>query len=72
MPAKAKSRRVGYTHRTQWPNWVVYEALQPLVCGKCGRTIAVGERFTRRGVHKDGEYRQRPVCRQCEPWEDGP
>jgi hypothetical protein len=45
----------------------LFEALAPLPCGACRRTIAAGERFTRR---KRAGRGPRPVCRACAPFEE--
>ena len=49
----AKSRRIGYRNEAGESfnpvrPVVVYEALVPLTCGRCGAEIAIGDRFSRR------------------------
>lgn len=43
----------------------VYEALVPDECADCGRTIGVGERFTRQTMVGGGRRRW-PFCADCE------
>jgi hypothetical protein len=67
---EATMRRVGMV--TEPLGWLgltapraVYEALAPLACAACGRTIAVGDRFTRRRQATGGVS---PACRACAPF----
>jgi hypothetical protein len=59
-------RKVGWTRGPGRPHRV-YEALVPLTCRECQRTIAPGERFTR-PLGRSDAYDRRPVCRTCRPF----
>lgn len=44
------------------------EAVQPIECYECGKTISPGELFTRR-LRKGGGYAQFPLCEDSSPFE---
>jgi hypothetical protein len=59
-PAGDTDRRAGF--KVQF-----YEALRPLTCGACGRTIPVGAHVTRHRQHGPGPT-VAPFCRACRPF----
>ena len=48
----------------------LFQALQPLACGFCGKEIAEGEYFTRRKKkNEEGKAFTKETCRVCSPFE---
>jgi hypothetical protein len=52
---------------------VVWKAIEPVECYQCGRTVEVGELFTRSADKKGKVYGIRYTnCRDCVPFEPSP
>jgi hypothetical protein len=51
----------------------VWKAIEPVECYQCGRTVEVGELFTRSADKKGKVYGIRYTnCRDCVPFEPSP
>ncbi len=64
--SKPVSKKFGYTTGLR----VIFEALAPIPCGACCRTILPGEHFKRAVIGEVRNKKTLPACRQCEPFEE--